>query len=69
MAAEAYHLVLYGMFETDDDADRDNHHSQTDSHPNGSYTNGRAADFTMVAVVGINPFGKKKRQIHSVRPG
>ena len=48
MAAEAYHLVAYGVFEAHDDADRHNHYRQSDGHAECCNSNGRPAHLFLV---------------------
>jgi hypothetical protein len=57
MAAKSHDFVANGVLESQDDTYGDNHHSQSDSHTDGGYTNSRAAHFTFVALVAIYPLG------------
>ena len=53
MAAEAYHLVAYGMLKTHHHRDGDDHDGEADGHSCRGYMYGRAAHLAAVALVAI----------------
>ena len=57
MTAKAHNLDTDGVLESKHYANRYNHHSQSDSHTNGSYMNSWATNFSFVALIAINSLG------------
>ena len=56
MAAKPHYLVADGVLEAQYHADRDNHHSQSYCHTNGSNTNSRTTHLVAVALREIDAF-------------
>ena len=54
MSSKTYHLIANGMFEPEYHTHGNNHHSQTDGHTNGGNTNGRATNFSFVALITVD---------------
>ena len=53
MASESYHLVAYGMLESEHYAYRHNHNGESDSNTCSGYMNSRARNFTFIALIAI----------------
>ena len=53
MASESYHLVAYGMLESEHNAYRHNHNGESDSNTCSGYMNSRARNFTFIALIAI----------------
>ena len=66
MSAEARHLVSDGVLETQHYTDGDNHHHQSDGDTHDGYTDGRTTHFAFVALITIDSFCYKKREIQRV---
>ena len=54
MSSKASHLIADGVFETQYDAHRDNHHSQSNGNTGNGNTDDRATDFPFVTLITID---------------
>ena len=66
VSAEACHLVADGVLESQHHADGDDHHHESDGDAHEGNTYSRATHLTLVALVAIDSFRYKKREIQRV---